>query len=68
MTVVIAPPAEKTTMSDAELDARLGDGFDGGETLRSAGARLAAQSGRSRRDVYDRALKRQRENEDPEEE
>lgn len=68
VTVVIAPPAEKATMSDAELDARLGDGFDGGETLRSAVARLAAQSGRSRRDVYDRALKRQRENEDPEEE
>lgn len=58
VTVVIAPPAEKATMSDAELDARLGEALAEGETIRAAVARVAAHSGRSRREVYDRALHR----------
>ncbi len=62
VTVVIAPPAKKAAMSDGELDACLDAALDGGESIRSAVARVAAQSGRSRWDVYDRALQRRGDN------
>jgi 16S rRNA (cytidine1402-2'-O)-methyltransferase len=56
VTLVIAPPAPAAGLSDGELDALIGDALEAGESVRSAADRIAAASGRPRRDVYARAL------------
>jgi len=54
--IVIGPPGPAADATDAEIDARLGDALAEGASLRDAAARVAAETGRARRDVYARAL------------
>jgi 16S rRNA (cytidine1402-2'-O)-methyltransferase len=56
VTLVIAPPAPTAGLSDGELDALLEDALEAGASTRSAADKVAAASGRPRRDVYARAL------------
>lgn len=56
VTLVIAPPAPAAGLSDGELDALIEDALEAGDSTRSAADRIAAASGRPRRDVYTRAL------------
>jgi 16S rRNA (cytidine1402-2'-O)-methyltransferase len=56
VTLVIAPPAPAAGLSDGELDALIEDALESGDSTRSAADRIAAASGRPRRDVYARAL------------
>ena len=56
VTLVIAPPAPAAGLSDAEVEAMRAAALEAGETIRSAADKITATSGRSRRDVYARAL------------
>lgn len=60
VTLVVAPPAPAEGASDAEVDALLAEALAGDETTRSATERVAAATGRPRREVYARALARRR--------
>jgi 16S rRNA (cytidine1402-2'-O)-methyltransferase len=54
-------PADRLArVDDAALDARIDEALTRGDHARSAADRLAAWSGRSRRDVYERLLARKR--------
>jgi 16S rRNA (cytidine1402-2'-O)-methyltransferase len=59
--VVLGPhvPADRTVaVDDAALDARIDEALDRGEHAKSAAERLAAWSGRKKREVYERLLQR----------
>ncbi len=54
--LVIAPPPPADGASDAELDALIEEALEAEGSVRSAADRVAAASGRPRREVYARAL------------
>lgn len=56
VSLVIAPPPPPEGASDAELDALIEEALETEDSVRSAADRVAAESGRPRREVYARAL------------
>lgn len=56
VSLVIAPPPPAEGASAAELDALIEEALEAGDSVRSAADRVAAESGRPRREVYARAL------------
>lgn len=56
VTIVVAPPAEAAGIGDSDLERRLAEALAAGATVRAAVDKIASDSGRSRRDVYARAL------------
>lgn len=56
VSLVIAPPPPPEGASDAELDALIEEALKAEDSVRSAADRVAAESGRPRREVYARAL------------
>lgn len=56
VSLVIAPPPPPEGASDAELDALIEEALEAEDSVRSAADRVAAESGRPRREVYARAL------------
>ena len=56
VTVVVGPPGEAAPMSERELDGLIVQALDDG-SVRDAAARVAAETGIARRDIYARALK-----------
>ena len=55
ITIVVGPPLEGDEMSDAEIDTMLKDAMKT-ERIKDAANMVAAASGRSKRDLYNRAL------------
>lgn len=55
VTLVVGPPAAAGPADDAEVDRRLADALAAG-SLRDAAERVAVDTGRAKRDVYNRAL------------
>jgi 16S rRNA (cytidine1402-2'-O)-methyltransferase len=53
-----APEERAAQVDDAALDARIDEGLARGEHARTVAERLAAWSGRARRDVYERVVAR----------
>jgi 16S rRNA (cytidine1402-2'-O)-methyltransferase len=59
--VVLGPHApEERAVGDDEVDARIDQGLARGEHARTVADRVAAWSGRSRRDVYERVISRKK--------
>jgi 16S rRNA (cytidine1402-2'-O)-methyltransferase len=59
ITVVLGPDAEAgaaTKIDDEKVDARIREELERGETAKTVAQRVAAWSGRSRREIYDRVL------------
>ena len=54
--VVIGPSPGPSALSEANLDERLGELLDGGQSVRDAAAKLARETGQPRRDLYRRAV------------
>ncbi len=55
-----APDERREGIDDATLDSRVDEGLERGEHARTLAERLAAWSGRSRREVYERVVQRKR--------
>ncbi len=56
-----APEARETTVDDAEIDRRIDEGLAGGLHAKTLAERLAAASGRPKRELYERIVKRKSE-------
>jgi 16S rRNA (cytidine1402-2'-O)-methyltransferase len=55
--VVVAPPGAATPVTPDDLDRRLAAAVAGGASIKDAAALIAAETGHQRREVYARALK-----------